>query len=292
MLKVRLPIAIALIAGLLAILRLDYESQWRVGCHLLFMAVVVLCLLEVYGLIESDGRTRPVKSIGVLAALALCVGEWLSYHPALRGQAVSVWSINGIVLSVTVLLLLGYHSRPETWDGAVGSVSATLFGILYVWFLGSYLTKIVMLEFVQVAGRDLGIPCLFLTLMVAKFSDTGAYFFGKTLGRTKLCPSISPNKTVEGAFGGVLTSLGVACLLQWQMRIPFLDWSEVTIFGLVVGIAAELGDLAESLLKRFCRAKDSSSILPGLGGVLDVFDSLLAAGPASYVLLLLFSRTW
>lgn len=290
MLRLRVPIASALILGLLAILTLDYGSRWKVGCHLLFMAVVALGLLELYRLIESNSDIRPVKSAGLLSALALCAGEWLSYHPAIRGLAVPFWSINGMVLVVTIFLLLAYHARPETWDGALNNIAATLFGILYIWFLGSYLTKIVMLEFVHLASWDLGIPCLLMTIMVAKFSDVGAYLIGRTFGRTKLCPNISPNKTVEGAFGGVLTSLFVAALLQWQLRVPFLDWTETMIFGIAVGLAAELGDLGESLLKRFCRAKDSASLLPGFGGVLDVVDSLLLAAPVSYVLLLLFSR--
>ena len=291
MLKVRVPIAIALIAGLVGILLADYGTRWKVGCHLLFMVVITMSLLEVYGLMASKRGFRPVKSIGVLAALALCVGEWISYLPEIRNLAVSFWSINGIILGLTVFLLIAYHARPDRRDGALESIATTLFGLIYIWFLGSYLTKIVMLESVTFADRDIGIPCLLLTIMVAKFADVGAFIFGSACGKTKLAPSISPNKTVEGAFFGLITSIFVASLLQSQFRIPFLDWTETAIFGILIGTVGQLGDLAESLLKRICDAKDSSSLLPGFGGVLDVIDSLLAAAPVAYVLFLLFSRT-
>lgn len=290
MLRIRVPIAIAMLAGLFGILYADFGSRWKVGCHLLFMVISVLAILEFYKLISATGQYKPVRHIGVFACIALTLGEWATYQKDLWGQSITFWSINGIIIGLTIFLLLAYHARPEAFKDAPGNIMATLFGIMYIWFLGSYLTRIAMLENKHFASEDVGIKCLLLTVVVAKFADVGAYLIGRMIGRTKLSPNISPNKTVEGALAGLLTSIAMAALLQTQLQIPFLNWTEVTIFGLVIGFTGELGDLAESLLKRMCDAKDSASLLPGFGGVLDVIDSLLAAAPVSYVLLLLFSR--
>ena len=291
MLRVRVPIAIALIAGFLAILWLDYGSYWKIGCHFLFLLIVVLGLSEAYHLIETGSAFQPIKSIGIVGVLALILGEWLSYHPAIRGLAVGIWSINGILLGLIIFLLLAYHSSPEKYADALGNIATTLFGLMYVWFLGSYLLKIAMLQNPKFADQDIGIPCLLLTIMTAKFADIGAYLFGRVFGKRKLAPQISPNKSVEGAIGGLLMSVLVCCLIQHFLRIPFLSWFETILFGIIIGCLGQLGDLAESLFKRICTVKDSGTILPGFGGTLDVIDSLLTAGPASYVLLHLFAET-
>lgn len=293
MLRVRVPIAVAMIAGLLGLLWLDYGTRWKIGCHLAFMAVMVLGLYETYRLVEFHGLFKPVKSIGIAGGLALCLGDWLSYLPGLSGFSVGFWGVNGLVLSLILFLLLAYHSPQEMRPHALGSIATTLFGLLYVWFLGSYLMKIAMLEHVKAADvcRDIGISCLLLTILVAKCADIGAFLVGRKIGRHKLAPTISPNKTIEGAAAGLAASVLAACVLQSLLEIPFLDWTETIIFGIVISCLGQLGDLAESLLKRFCEAKDSGQLVPGFGGVLDVIDSLLSTAPAGYFLFLLFGQS-
>ncbi|MBI2195092.1 MAG: phosphatidate cytidylyltransferase [Planctomycetes bacterium] len=292
MLRIRFPIATALIAGLLALLWLDYGTRWKVGCHLAFLGILVLGLREFYQLIHAHGSFKPVQTIGIAGGVALCAGEWISYLPALRDFTIGFWGINGLILSLILFLLIAYHAPPELRPDALGNIATTLFGLLYVWFLGSYLTKIAMLEYVKAAdaSRDIGLSCLLLTILTAKFADIGAFLIGRQFGRHKLAPTISPNKTVEGAFGGILMSVLVALPLQVGLQIPFLDWKEILIFAIVISCLGQLGDLAESLLKRLCEAKDSGHVIPGFGGILDVIDSLLSAAPAAYFLLLLFSE--
>src|SRR5262249_59043548 len=113
-------------------------------------------------------------------------------------------------------------------------------------------------------------------------------------GRHKLRPRRSPNKTVEGAFGGLLVavvgSLGVSAVARYVLHVPALGWPAAVAFGLVVGSAAQLGDLMESMIKRDCARKDASATVPGFGGVLDVLDSLLFAGPVAVGVWLLYGR--
>src|SRR5262249_4644337 len=129
------------------------------------------------------------------------------------------------------------------------------------------------------------IPLLAL-VATAKGADTGAYTFGRILGRHKLWPRLSPKKTVEGALGGmfvgVLASVLVFGFARWVVPSRAPSWSDAIGFGLLVGAAAQLGDLMESMIKRDCARKDASATLPGFGGVLDVLDSLLFAGPVAY----------
>ena len=123
-------------------------------------------------------------------------------------------------------------------------------------------------------------------IATAKGADVGAYTFGRIFGRHKLWPRLSPNKTIEGAIGGLLFGVGAALLVEAFARawyaMPSLSWGRAVGFGLVVGPAAQLGDLMESMIKRDCARKDASDAVPGFGGVLDVVDSLLFAGPVAY----------
>lgn len=121
-------------------------------------------------------------------------------------------------------------------------------------------------------GRGLG--WFLLALFVTWVSDTGAYMVGKTVGRRKLSPRVSPNKTVEGAVGGVVCSAVIALLCSWLFELGIRPWLAV-LLGVVLGAAGTLGDLAESMIKRQHRVKDSGTLIPGHGGVLDRIDALL-----------------
>jgi phosphatidate cytidylyltransferase len=122
----------------------------------------------------------------------------------------------------------------------------------------------------------------------AKGADTGAYTLGRLAGRHKLWPRLSPKKTVEGALGGlafgVVAALIVAAIARYRLRIPTFTWPMAAIYGLVIAAVAQLGDLMESMIKRDCERKDASRAVPGFGGVLDVLDSLMFAGPVAYAL--------
>jgi len=129
-----------------------------------------------------------------------------------------------------------------------------------------------------------GVSWLAILTLITIASDTGAFYAGSSFGKTKLCPSISPNKTVEGLLGGLAASLILALIVGSILLpgVPILKMAAITLLLTLIGVG---GDLTESILKRSCRVKDSGSILPGHGGVLDRIDSLLAAAPAMYYLI-------
>jgi phosphatidate cytidylyltransferase len=153
--------------------------------------------------------------------------------------------------------------------------------VAYVGLLGSFIIQLRWFD-----GPYHGLLPLVFLVATAKGADTGAYTLGRIAGRHKLWPRLSPNKTVEGALGGlaagVLAALAVAGLARYLLKVPTLGWPEAAGFGLLVGSAAQLGDLMESMIKRDCARKDASDAVPGFGGVLDVLDSLLFAGPVAY----------
>ncbi len=166
-------------------------------------------------------------------------------------------------------------------DLPLQTMAYTLFGLLYVLWLFNFITKIVYLTPRSSAGIVTGqFYCLYL-IAVTKFSDMGAYITGSVIGRHLMSPHISAKKTWEGFFGALafalLCSLGLFKLMP--DHLSKLSWTDATVLGLVLGFAAVIGDLAESIIKRSTGVKDSGNLLPGIGGALDLIDSLLFTAP-------------
>jgi len=137
---------------------------------------------------------------------------------------------------------------------------------------------------------SLGLITLSLPLVATFATDVGAYFIGRTLGRTKLAPTVSPNKTVEGLLGGLASAFLALFVYTWliQGAFPF-GRGELLAFSVLLSFAAQLGDLTESMLKRYAGVKDSGHFLPGHGGLLDRLDSLIFSVPLTYYLLEIFT---
>jgi phosphatidate cytidylyltransferase len=177
---------------------------------------------------------------------------------------------------LTIAAFVAATLRGAPFDNMIASVGATLSGVLYVAFLGGHLVAVRM-GFYQELSADL-LSFFFLVLMG---SDTGAYYTGRALGRHKLAPSISPGKTWEGAFGGMIASLLMAALAHYWF-FPQLPLKVALPLAAVMNILGVVGDLTESALKRGAGAKDAAQILPGHGGLLDRLDSLLFNAPVIY----------
>jgi phosphatidate cytidylyltransferase len=157
---------------------------------------------------------------------------------------------------------------------SVNRVALTVWTVAYLGLLPSFLAEL--------RWRDGGTLCLALAIFVPKSCDIGAYFTGRLLGRHPMAPVLSPKKTWEGAAGGIAAAIGLAIALdRINPVIPGGLGGEIA-FGFTVGLAGMMGDLAESLVKRDCRHKDASQIVPGFGGVLDVVDAILFAAPVAY----------
>ncbi|MCK5494495.1 MAG: phosphatidate cytidylyltransferase, partial [Candidatus Omnitrophica bacterium] len=158
---------------------------------------------------------------------------------------------------------------------SVLSISATVFGIIYISWCFSFLIRIRQLpEGIMLSG---------FLILVTKSSDMGAYLWGKKFGKTRLLKRISPKKSLEGAIGGFFTSLVVG--LIFSIFITSITFWEKFFLIIILAIIAQLGDLFESLVKRDCRVKDSGKLLPGMGGILDVIDSLIFTAPTFYLYL-------
>lgn len=234
---------------------------------------------------------------GLLSALAL-IGYW--EYIRLNGQS---WTRVDALIGFAAVLLIALPELPFDWDNPSFTTVAWIF--MFILLSGTVFSKNrIQLEHVSVlflgavyvgmgfhymaATRELehGIFWSALTFACIWASDAGAYFVGRAIGRTKLWPAISPNKTVEGAVGGLVIAVVTACVFAMS-RPELLGYGTAVAIGLAAAVAGQLGDLVQSAYKRFRGVKDSGNLLPGHGGVLDRTDSWLIVFPFVHLLGLL-----
>ncbi len=239
-------------------------------------------LAEFYGLVEK-GNLVCFKGWGLLGGLLLMVGTFLNLTGRL-GTSGSPAGVNDFETSFLILFVLGlclrqFFSRSNT--AGILAISTTLFGLMYVPWLLNFISKINF--FPGVEGRYY----LLFFILITKFSDTGAYAVGSVIGRHKMIPRISPGKTWEG-FGGAIVVSVLASLLFVHFagsHMRGMNTWHALILGLILGVAAVVGDLIESIFKREAGVKDSGKFFPGIGGILDLLDSLLFNAPIMYLYL-------
>lgn len=242
-------------------------NQW------VFMAVLLaltLCgLYEFFYLIKQKG-------IPIYSYTGIVVGILIPISIFTRFELTEKWELLFIVVLLFLIFLMQFM-RNETAHAIVG-ISTTLFGILYVSWLFSFLIKIRYF----LPGLD-GVKLLGFILLVTKCGDMGALFVGSKFGKHPLLRRISPNKTVEGSLGSfvfsTLAAVGGQSLIPEQFGF---STGHIALMGTFFGGMGQLGDLSESLIKRDCNVKDSGKLLPGLGGVLDTIDSILFSAPVFY----------
>ncbi|MFO7954070.1 phosphatidate cytidylyltransferase [Thioalkalivibrio sp.] len=238
---------------------------WGPNGAVLLLVVLILGLAtwEWGGLAGLDGagpRGALVLAVGV-PVLALGVAPIAGLHYLILGLSLLWWLV--------VLLVLPFYREHEA--GARGRHGA-LFAVAAVLALVPAGMALVWLHAMA--------PLLVVYLIVlVGLADTGAYFAGKALGRHSLAPHISPGKTREGLFGGLLTVIAFAIVVAWAWGLDPMDALVFLLLSVLIGLVSVAGDLFESILKREAGAKDSGSLLPGHGGILDRFDSMVAAAP-------------
>ena len=293
--RTRIIIGVALTVAFAAVLTADVPIAQYTGltiapCFwLLLLAGLWIGSWEFFRMLRLKGH--PCRPGIALAFTTLIVfSAWMEIHrpwgilPWLYGRGLELYLLMIVALVFTTFVAeIGRVEQKQTDVGrALASVGWTVLVVLTVGLLGVFLAKI---RFLSREPLD-GLLYLALTAGVVKGSDIGAYAIGSTLGRHKLVPIISPNKTIEGLAGAILVGIGMALAIGcgWG-RFNAL---QMVIFGTAVSIAGVLGDLAESLTKRACGVKDSGSI-PTFGGALDILDSMLAAAPVAYLLLVLLT---
>lgn len=227
-------------------------------------AAVLLALFEFYRLLEARSL-RPLRFTGLVLTAALFVVV------AVPGwQAAPFWPLAAVLLLAAALLR---GSEPQQ---AVPAAAVTLLGALYLGALGGSLAALRLLRPIEDGAWRV---TLLLAIIMA--SDTFAFFVGHALGRHRLAPQLSPGKTVEGALGGLLGGV-LGALLVRVLGLPALPLPHALALGAGVAVLGIVGDLDESLLKRWAGVKDSGALFPGHGGMLDRLDSLLFGAPVLY----------
>jgi phosphatidate cytidylyltransferase len=237
------------------------------------LEVLVLCLLgvsEFYQLAMRKGY-RPARRTGLAATVLLILGSYFFGRSALSDLMLAF-----VPASLVVLLLRKQNRVSALADGAI-----TVLGFVYVGWLPAHMVLIRRMD--QSLGATSaglgGAELVTLLALTVAMTDIGAYFAGKILGRHKMAPHISPNKTWEGSLGGFASAVAASWLYGGFLGLP--PGHRVAL-GLVISLAAQLGDLWESAVKRDVGVKDSGDIVEGHGGVLDRFDSFLLSAPAFY----------
>ncbi len=296
MLKHRLFSASIIISTLILVVM--FSHGWtNIFLPTAIAAVASIGLLEFYYMLEQKGF-NPLKKWGIIfSVLYIFVIYLVSIKSFLQVEDVALMPIYLAILTVTIIIT--FKQNIET---SLTTLISTLAGFFYVTWLLSFILRIILWRGVeQMDGRFF----FLFFVVVVKCTDIGAYFIGSWLGKHKLAPKISPKKTMEGSVGGAIfsTVLGaiLACTLQSvhpvfaQVAEKILPGAGIWLVILLGGFAAfilstlgQFGDLAESIWKRDAKVKDSGGYIPGMGGVLDVLDSLLFAAPLMYILMKIF----
>jgi phosphatidate cytidylyltransferase len=253
-----------------------------------YVFLVIMVLLSVSGLAEFYGLVNKrelvcFKGWGIFGGVLLVVGTFLNLTGKL-GRSDSPARVNDFETSFLILFVLGLCLRQflsrRTTTGLL-AISTTLFGLMYVPWLLNFIQKINF--FPDVDGHYY----LLYFVLITKFSDTGAYAVGSLIGKHKMIPRISPGKTWEG-FGGAIALSTLASVVFVHFlgaRMPGMNTLHAVVLGVVLSVCAVVGDLIESLFKREAGVKDSGRFFPGIGGILDLLDSLLFNAPIMYLYL-------
>ncbi len=305
----RIAVGLTLSAVFIGGMIFDKYLKMDLVLQVLVLITTMMMLREFYRLSRAAGAA-PLARFGLVAGAALVILHWLSL-PGVLGRVFEWLSVRTEIadairpelmpLGAAAVVMAAFFCQAFQRDVqasrlAIANIGATLLGLLYVMCPTLFLVRIRHLGLTDGGAlllggetwNETGFWLLLQTVVVVKMMDTGAYFTGRAIGRTKLIPRISPGKTWEGLAGGFVAAVATAIAFQ-HFRVEALTDGAFTlihavVFGLLVGFAGQAGDLAESLLKRSVGAKDAGTLLPGFGGALDVMDSFLSAAPVAYVI--------
>jgi phosphatidate cytidylyltransferase len=269
MLSTRLWMGALLVGLVVGVLAFD-PAPWYPFLLALLILLAILACWELHQLFAAT--SRPPYALCLGSVVAVLLANW----PAHVGVSCDAWHV--VIRTFTAAVMAAFLVEMATFrepGGSVVRIALTVWVSAYLGLLPSFLAQLRWLP-----GGD-GVAALSLAIFVPKCCDIGAYFTGRVLGRHRMSPILSPKKTWEGLAGGLTAAVLVAVGLNRYKAVLPNDLVAAG-FGLTVGVAGVLGDLAESLIKRDCRQKDASHVVPGFGGVLDVIDSILFAAPVAY----------
>ncbi len=270
-----------LIALAVAMLVFDRRSGLGVPYPFLllfFVVVAVGATVELLGLL--DAQLRPPRAACVVAVLVVLAANW-PYHCGYRTLGAPLEVVTSAFAATALGLFLVEMARYREAGGSVARIAVGVWVVAYLGLLPSFLAQLRWLGEADESSGDRGLIAVALAIFVPKVCDIGAYFTGRAFGKHRMAPVLSPKKTWEGFAGGMIAAALLSAAANRRYGI-LPDVPAAIGFGLTVGLAGVLGDLAESLIKRDCKKKDAGAAVPGFGGVLDVIDSILFAAPVAY----------
>ncbi len=301
MLRWRLLSSGIVLAVLLSLAYLDFQrtllgvaGTWLIPVYLLVSVLATREILHLVSLREFRPVGWPVYLGTFAVSLAPCIPilsnllqrKGLLVDITGWGESVPQFALSLVGLAIGAILVFLTEMRRYRQPGtATVNVALSLFPFVYIGVLWGFIPLLRRFH-----DNGWGMMALISAILIVKASDTGAYFTGRSLGRSKMSPILSPKKTVEGAIGGLVVAC-LSCGIFFYFAGPTLVGTSFQMppperwlaYALLVAVAGMFGDLAESLLKRDMGSKDAGNQLPGLGGVLDVIDSVLFAAPVAYV---------
>ncbi|MBV9122891.1 MAG: phosphatidate cytidylyltransferase [Planctomycetes bacterium] len=286
MLRTRLWMGAVLVVLVVAVLVVDQHlAPWYPFLFLLVQAIGGLAVLELRRLLPATWR--PSAWLSQAAVALLIAANWPAHVFAARSLDRDAWHwVLGVFAAVVLAAFLVEMARFREPGQSVVRMAFTVWLAGYLGLLPSFFVQPRWTTWTEAAGGvDRGTVALALMAFVPKCGDIGAYFTGRFLGRHRLAPVLSPKKTWEGAAGALAASILAAAGIN-RLGPVLPSWWQAVGFGITVGVAGLLGDLAESLIKRDCGHKDASQAVPGFGGILDVVDAVIFAAPVAYLWLI------
>ncbi|MDP7287338.1 MAG: phosphatidate cytidylyltransferase [Phycisphaerae bacterium] len=274
--KTRIILGAVMITVLAGVLSLDWYLEHAQIIRGLPIAIVLMLLAAqaVYEMAKLCGSAG-VLILGLSAVIgAAGIGTFPLWQQFI-GRPLTGLDVMGLMAAIVWIIFLEQMITRRTVD-AIRTMACTMLTVLYLGVGGAMILQI------RVADSN-GFLKLIMFLAVVKSTDIGAYFTGSAIGRHKLIPWLSPGKSWEGLIGGLAAAAGASILIAYLGALGMAIW-QAAIFGVCIGLAGQFGDLCESLLKRSAKIKDSSSMVPEFGGVLDRIDSPLIAASAAYAL--------
>jgi phosphatidate cytidylyltransferase len=263
-----------------------FVSRYSWAFLALMGVLAIIATFEFFQMLKAAG-VKCFPRFGILVAL---VYSGLLYRSFLLGNSEVSFALDAAAIFITIAGSFALQLRhPITRLESLGAIATNLLGFIYIAFLFNFAARVTFM--VQSAAEapghvgDQGAFVLLWLLAVTKFTDMGAYITGSMIGRHKMIPHVSPGKTWEGFGGALLFSQLAACGLYalFPQQLSFFQgWGHVAFLGVLLAVLAVIGDLAESVVKRALDAKDSGNMLPGIGGSLDLIDSICFTAPALY----------
>lgn len=253
---------------------------------LVLLAIILPIATQELSILFTAERVRPYRLLAASGSGLLILHAFLTQFPPFRVIAASAFAF--IIVFIMMLAALRRAMHKQTQD-SITAMAGTVLSTLYLGGLGWFLMALRVKHSPAEGGFHGTTWTILSILLMVKFTDIGAYFGGRALGKHKLIPWLSPGKTWEGLFFGLLTAglIGAICSGNGHW-LPHVPWWKGIIFGIIIGGIGQLGDLLESMMKRDAEVKDSGALVPGFGGILDIIDSPLVAAPFAYLLFSLF----